>query len=303
VSAQSPMVSVERQRRRQRLDDLPFAPTQAHRPDAAPALAEPLTADAVHRLQRTAGNAAVSAMLARTAPAPPRPPVRAARRRGLQRAVVAIHGAGDNAAAREATEACLQNLGKFKGGHEFASGARGQTLGPDVVGSLNPPVGFLGGGETLYILGHGALDGTVAGMGPAAMAAQIKAWFGGMNYAGKIKLVACVSAMAQPALGGGTFANALAQALHPAPADTFRPATVDGIVGVGWVDEETGEMLSIDLPTYLANINRDPDAFREVHIGLRRHRIRQLFGAPVAAPAGGPVTTGKGPTGKVRYPV
>jgi len=230
---------------------------------------------------------------------------RAVRRRAsrplLQRAIIAIDGPTDNALQLQATRNCLDNL--------RVKGTRGAAVGPALLGAIAPPA--LGAGETLYVLAHGAPPGTtpnvdlaadtVGGLDPDQMGAQIVAWYPGVAYTGKIKLVACVSAASAAAVRGGlTYADSLSRWFATNATGTFKPASVDGIIGVGWVDETTSKQQSIDTPRYL-DPSVDKNVFGDVTSATRQAGITRELGA-----IGGPYrVTGKASAGggKVRYDV
>jgi hypothetical protein len=169
----------------------------------------------------------------------------------LQRAIIAIDGPNDNAAARASTRSCLTNLQQK---------ARGNVAGPDVLANIVQGPALGSPAETLYVLGHGSRSGTVAGLAPDAMAARLRAWYAGQPYTGAIKLVACHSAWTGTELlaNGGqitaaqSYADRLARRFAGHPSRTFRPSAVQGLLGIGWVRPDTGKQLSIDTPDYRA---------------------------------------------------
>ena len=215
----------------------------------------------------------------------------------LQRAIIAIDGPNDTRLQKDATANCLHNL--------KARGTRGKSEGPKDLPSIVPPK--LGKTETLYILAHGALDRsgsmaeTVGGLDPTQMGAQLRAWYGAQRYSGKIKLVACISA-ATSATNPKSYADSLRDWLAANATGKFRPASVDGIIGVGWVDETTSQQQSIDLATYLT---ANPSVFGEKVETTREAAITRELGA-LGGPGSGRVrVTGKSTVGggKVRYDV
>ena len=183
---------------------------------------------------------------------------RAVRRRAtqpvLQRAIIAIDGPTDNAAAKNSTRACVANL--------QAKAGRGNVAGPDLLANLAPAPGPALGSpnETLYVLGHGSRFGTVAGVAPDAMAQQLKDWYAGQAYTGEIRLVACHSAWTgtETTNTGAlvpitrSYADRVAQRFADSPSRTFRPSSVQGLLGIGWVRPDTGKQISIDVPEYRA---------------------------------------------------
>ena len=275
-------------------------------------------------LQRTAGNAAVAAMLSR------QPNDRRVQGRALQRAVIGIHGPTDTAENRAVTEACFATLTKrktFKADGKPLWSAEGSTevRGDSIIveaqraasGSVwvigSPPRTLLSSArETIYVLGHGVANSSlVADMTPDDMTAFLRRWF--PKFRGKIKLVACYSGAefnpddSKPIT---PYALELVARLGPESAnDKFRPESVDGIVGIGWIDEVTGVQMSIDDARWNEVARRiekergwkkgkgDDEiqkAFMEVDPIIRKIRIRALFGS-----APGII----GPGGKRRYAV
>lgn len=215
----------------------------------------------------------------------------------LQRAIIAIDGPTDTALQKNATANCLDNL--------KARGTRGKSEGPKDLASINPPK--LGKAETLYILAHGAPDSsmsiadTVGDLDPNQMGAQILTWYGTQRYSGKVKLVACISAASSVAKPT-SYANSLRDWFAVNATGKFRPTSVDGIIGVGWVDETTSKQQSIDLATYLT---ADGSVFGEKNKATRDAGITRELGA-----LGGPGSrnvrvTGKNTVGggKIRYDV
>ena len=292
-----------------------------------------MTPEGVRALQRAAGNRAT--------------------RQYLQRMVVAIDGDTDAAPSKRATRACLWNLRHRKGSKTFADGgARGAVAGPAVMSNLNFHMRPLLGSdsESIYVLGHGSRkDPKIAGMTPVEMAAWLRArfserdrwgplgWLGFTSkverkFTGKIKLVACHSAAEKRHRVGtdetqGVYpfdrscAEALARALKPlAPDDPFQPSSVQGINGIGWVDEVSGRITAIDKTAYDAameqmSTNSDVGSkaggkavnpfTSESDPAARGLGIHALFGEPVEAavtPTGG-LRAGKGEWGKRRFEV
>jgi hypothetical protein len=272
--------------------------------------------------------------------------------RRLQRMIVAIDGDSDAEAAQNATRACLWNLRHRKGGGESAAGdARGAVAGPAKRGSLNYHMRPLlkSDGESIYVLAHGSrYSAEIAGMSPKQIATWLRARFSSRDvwglgwlgvtkwldtpFTGAIKLVACHSA-AQERHRVGTdeeedvypfdrsYAEALARELAPLSAtDPFRPTSVQGINGIGWVDEISGRITAIDKGAYdvaKENFRDDSDVGgtgggKEVNpftsVGDHAARgvaIRAIFGDPVEAqvsPAGA-LRAGKGEWGKRRFAV
>jgi hypothetical protein len=218
----------------------------------------------------------------------------------LQRAIIAIDGPTDSALQLQATRNCLDNL--------QGRPTRGAAVGPALLGAIAPPP--LRADETLYVLAHGSLAGsatyaagTVGDLSPDQMGAQIEAWYSGMTYTGKIKLVACISAATAPDVRNGvSYADALRHWFAANAAGTFKPASVDGIIGVGWVDETTHQQQSIDTIDYLM---ADATAFGEPVSATREARITMELGAAGGPGSGAVRVTGKatGGAGKVRYDV
>jgi len=149
---------------------------------------------------------------------------------------------------------------------------------------------------------------------------------------GKIKLVSCHSAAdsrhrlatdtAQIYPFNRSYAETLARALAPtSPKDPFRPTSVQGINGIGWVDEISGAITAIDKGRYDAasatmSDNSDVGALPtagttanpftgESDPARRGAAIHAVFGAPVEAKVDpqGALRTGKGEWGKRRFAV
>jgi hypothetical protein len=211
------------------------------------------------------------------------------------------------------------------------------VAGPGEIDTITIPSGFLNSPtENLYLLGHGdpSLQ-LIADANIGDLAARLKAWFEPLLLAddemflGDIKLVVCFSGEEQTAYSGAVklkpTAERLAEALEPGPTDRFRPRTVQGIVGVGWVDETSGRMLSIDFPPaldYVLNVwgktpTSEVNPFQEIADRTERaKKLRAWFGKPLE-PSDVPGThmtplgttkpdamhVGKGPKGKRRFHV
>lgn len=185
---------------------------------------------------------------------------RAVRRRAtqplLQRAIIAIDGPTDSTAAKNSTRACVANL-------QAKAGGRGNVAGPDVLANIAHGPALASQDENLYVLGHGSRFGTVAGVTPDAMAQQLKDWYTGQPYTGEIRLVACHSAWTGTEVTNTgalvpiarSYADRVAQRFADRPSRTFRPSSVQGLLGIGWVRPDTGKQISIDVPEY-----RDLDA-------------------------------------------
>ena len=205
-------------------------------------------------IQRSAGNAALTRM--------------------LQRAVIAVDGKGEGnpgSAPGRATRACLWNLTHHKRSKDkttignFAGDARGKVAGPAELSALAIGPGLLGAEtESLYVLAHGSrYSPSIGGMTPHDMADWLKAGFASVKFSGKVKLVSCHSASdsshrksGDPANvynfpGDRSYAQELATLLAPSSTtDPFRPVSVQGITGIGWVDETTGRLTKIDKNVY-----------------------------------------------------
>lgn len=207
----------------------------------------------------------------------------------LQRAIVAINGPSDAAPAQQVTLNCLYNLTHTR--------ARGAAAGPAAVGAIAPPP--LASHESLYILGHGNPN-VIADLTPGELGDQLIAWYGTTGFRGKIKLVACSSAV-KPHIFGSSYASRLSSYLASNATDTFRPKSVDGVLGVAWVHEKQGNIVAIDDSEYdeqeKAGVNVE-GAFADTDPTARRRKLKQIFGKRDAV--GSSVHTGKG-RAKVRY--
>jgi hypothetical protein len=213
----------------------------------------------------------------------------------LQRSVITIDSPNDDHVARLATRNCHENLTTVKNNQRYPGrNARGRsiiiTYGDGPVFDRIPPKDFASGDQTIYILGHGSAErGTLSDLTPGELAAALRDWFGDVPFRGKIKLVSCTTARAddydaanQPtqafagtAMAGIPFVNVMATALKVKLTGTvFRPQSVDGVVGICWVDEQTGEILSLDLWQYL-NMSSNP--FTIPGAKQRRAAIRNVF--------------------------
>lgn len=191
--------------------------------------------------------------------------------RAIQRAILVVDGPADTADAKAITTTCLNHLGTKttrKGVVTGLGGAapRGRSIRTPSSAVPAVPPGFLGEDEPLYVLGHGEPTGTtVGGLTAAQFADYLHDTFGHLFasgtrdfYLGRIKFVACISAKDAAKGAGVNFAASLASALKTSRkySNHFLPISVDGIVGVGWVDGNTGKLQSIDLAAYLAVYNR-----------------------------------------------
>jgi hypothetical protein len=229
----------------------------------------------------------------------------------VQRAIVAVDGDGDTDAQQRATVACLWNLQHKKSSKTFDDGgARGKVAGPATLAKLPANLSTLlaSDSESIYVLAHGSrYSASIGGMAPEQMARWLKSKFSGRNFTGKIKLVSCHSGAdrthQQPgdAQAGAynfdqSYAQALAVALAPSDGDTFRPTSVLGVVGIGWVDETTGSILAINKEKYgqvmsKMSTNSDvkgiasgkkPNPFTEQADPVKRGlELRAEFGEPV----------------------
>jgi hypothetical protein len=204
-----------------------------------------------------------------------------ATRRYLQRMIVAIDGDKDAEPSKNATRACLYNLRYKKGGADFVDGgARGAVAGPDTARNLPSTMRPLlaKDDESIYVLAHGSrYSASIADMTPKQMAAWLRShfssdyvwglgWLGvtktaAKPFTGKIKLVSCHSAadsrhrLATDASTiypfSSSYAEELARALKPTSKDDpFQPSSVQGINGIGWVDEVSGAITAIDKAKY-----------------------------------------------------
>ncbi len=219
-------------------------------------------------LQRSAGNRAVVELLARTSAGSGSAPQ-------VQRAILAIDGASDDKIAKAATANCLSNLRTVKSVQSSSGGkvpttyragdARGETYGQGPANNVRADahdgvaVGKVGDKESLYVLGHGG-GNAIAGLDPTALASLLNGAMadlpGTAPYSGKVKLVACYSASLtedgnQIRDQKGTpitipYAGQLAAGLS-SQRGRCRPAMVEGIAGIAWVDEETGKKTGFDV--------------------------------------------------------
>lgn len=234
--------------------------------------------------------------------------------RYLQRAIVSIDGDGDTAPMKRATHACLWNLRHTKKGKDFKDGgARGAVAGPATLAKLPSDMSALLGSddESIYVLAHGSrYSSDIAGMSPTRLAAWLRARFSSRpRFTGKIKLVSCHSGADKTNQRPGdaakgvyqfdrSYAQQLAVALAPrSDTDGFRPSSVQGIVGIGWVDEFTGSITAINKELYdtatagmatnsdvgaLAAAGKKANPFTETADHMTRGlELRAEFGTPV----------------------
>ena len=148
-------------------------------------------------------------------------------------------------------------------------------------------------------------------MTPKQMAESLKAGFAGVKFRGKVKLVSCHSASDSSHRKTGdpanvynfpsdrSYAQELARLLAPSSkTDPFQPATVQGITGIGWVDETTGRLTKIDKNIYdaatkhmasnsdvgaLAGTGKFVNPFTDYPPTARATALRQWFGDPKEA--------------------
>jgi hypothetical protein len=290
--------------------------TRGGRPAAAPAPAltpRGLSPAGALALQRLAGNRATT--------------------KQLQRMILAIDGPNDKQPSKNATVACLWNLTHRKRSQDYGLGdARGRVEGPQLASQFPAHMRPLLGSstESIYVLAHGSRwSHSIGDMSPAQMAGWLRAhfssrvlggplgWFGvtgdAATFTGKIKLVSCHSGAdrshqttnegtsstgAHPYEFDRSYAEALAVALKPkSKSDPFRPSSVQGVVGIGWVDEETGKITGLDKEkydtasgTWSSNSDvgsgtgsgKSPNPFTDMTDPTARGRaIRAVFGDPV----------------------
>ena len=251
---------------------------------------DPLVARAL-ALQRAAGNRATT--------------------RAIQRAIIAIDGKGESEKdpSGRATRACLYNLKHVKREKDFGKGdARGKVLGPAELDKLTVPDDFLGSpSESLYVLAHGSrFRKSIAGMGPKDMAIFLLTQFQKIAFTGTVKLVSCHSAADRSHRKGHekanvydfdmSFAQELALWLGNAhPSLPFKPRAIQGIAGIGWVEEFSGRITAIDKDAYdlaMKHMKTDSDVGAkatgksanpftdEAHPLLRGLELRAWFGRP-----------------------
>jgi hypothetical protein len=291
-----------------------------------------LSPASVLALQRAAGNRATGQYLARM--------------------IVAVDGDTDGPPSKRATRACLWNLQHKKDGGTFVDGgARGAVAGPAVRKKLAYQMRpmLASNSETIYVLAHGSrYSASIGDMSPKQMAQWLRlrfayehiwglGWLGVTKtpdapFTGKIKLVSCHSAAEDRHRMptdkstiypfSTSYAQELAKELTPTgPTDLFRPTSVQGINGIGWVDEVSGAITAIDKSKYdaataLMSDNSDVGALptkgttanpftSEADATKRGSAIHAVFGAPVEAKVDttGGLRTGKGEWGKRRFDV
>ncbi|MFN2607156.1 MAG: DUF4157 domain-containing protein [Acidimicrobiales bacterium] len=207
-----------------------------------------------HELTHVVQQGAVPSVRRSTAP-----PV-GGRRSGrvVRRAMLAVDGPSDGTEALAATRNCLANLKEHKRVRTSAGkvtkaypagDARGQVYGPagatPAVSSLTAGSATIGPLETLYFLGRGSMA-DIAGLTPRDLARNLAGAFAAYpgTFVGGLKIVACYSASG---LEDGTaraptsYADRARTELDARATTTFRPRFVEGIRGIAWADEETGQ--------------------------------------------------------------
>ncbi len=226
------------------------------------------------QLQGAVGNRTVGGLVARTPPGGSTTftatvgalsaTATSAAPRGVQRAILAVDGPTDGKVAKDATANCLANLRRHKkirqstGGKsavEYPAGdARGQVFGPGPkatsMGAIKVGASSIAPLEPIYFLGHGSLK-SIAGITPEELAIELTGAFAGYSggvYAGGLKLVACYSAstMEDGKSATKSYASRVASAIHGIDDSTYRPRFVEGVKGIAWADEETGERVGYE---------------------------------------------------------
>jgi hypothetical protein len=207
----------------------------------------------------------------------------------LQRAIIAIDGSTDSDVAKAITRNCLANL--------LTRPQRGASDGPTSIDLIAPPP--LAPKESLYILGHGNTD-AIGDSSPEALGAQILAWYGTTAYRGKVKLVACSSGIKPDAMTS-SYAERLNNYLAANHTPTFRPKSVDGVLGIAWVHDDSSRIVAIDDPKYDEHEKNNPgsveDAFGKKNRKQRGTALETLFGVPDAPSS----SVHTGVTAKIRY--
>jgi hypothetical protein len=253
------------------------------------------------------------------------PAVTPGRGRAVQRAVLAIDGATDDKVSKRITRNCLTNLTSHKQiptatGKQVqdypAGDARGQVYGPGtaraVLADLTAGSSTIGPLETLYILGHGSTR-KVADLTPGKLATGLATAFTGYpgTFTGAIKLVACYSASKfmdgkkKTAGTGETYASRLRTEFDTMSHATFRPRFVEGIQGISWVDEDTGQRVGYEVlgakrgllspleqvyddtslqKKWLAALQKNDPAERKRRMDDILKRAHKSFGVPVGTP-------------------
>jgi len=213
----------------------------------------------------------------------------------LQRAIIAINGASDKAPARQITKNCLENL---ETRHHRGPSVGPVDIDPSNAHTIAPPT--LGKHDSLYILGHGNTS-EIGDFKPNQLGAAIVGWYGGQAFRGKVKLVACSSGIVPSKGIGQSYAERLNDYFAANPTATFRPKSVDGVLGIAWVHETGGSIVAIDEAKYdeHEHAKRDVEgAFAEKDPTARQKGLETLFGRPDEH--GSSTHTGK-PGAKVRY--
>lgn len=193
----------------------------------------------------------------------------------VQRAVLAIDGPADSPDAKIITANCLTNLttrkrvkvAEGRTVQNFAGDARGAVYGQAEVGDvLKGLAGGVKAGEVkpeedLYVLGHGG-GNRVAGLAPGALAGELADAFVALpepqQFRGAIKVVACYSGSlvedGKPIVDPDTkmpitktYAESLAAGIGAKRTAKFNPTAAQGVAGIAWVDELTGEQTGLDV--------------------------------------------------------
>jgi hypothetical protein len=207
----------------------------------------------------------------------------------LQRAIIAIDGSKDSDVAKGITRNCLANL--------LTRPQRGASDGPAEIDQIVPPP--LARKESLYILGHGN-PAQIGDSSPEALGAEILAWYGTTAYRGKVKLVACSSGV-QPNPMTSSYAERLNNYFAANHTATFRPTSVDGVLGVAWVHDDSSRIVAIDDPKYDEHEKNNPgsveQAFGKSSSSERGEALETLFGVPDAPTS----SVHTGAAAKIRY--
>ena len=271
-----------------------------------------LTHANVLALQRTAGNRATQ--------------------RYLQRMIVAIYGDKDAQPSKNATRAPASTTCNTRRARRASSmAARAARSAGPAIRSKRPDFHMrpllASDDESIYVLAHGSrYSPSIADMSPKEMARWLRERFSNQDvwgfgwagwtkpveqpFTGKIKLVSCHSAAeSSHRVGADTtaiypfsssYAQELAKALTPTSAkDPFQPSSVQGINGIGWVDEVSGAITAIDKAKYdaaTANMASNSDVGAVTGAGKtvnpftsmpdatqRGAALHAVFGAPVEA--------------------
>jgi hypothetical protein len=145
------------------------------------------------------------------------------------------------------------------------------------VGGLKGGTASVNPLEALYFLGHGSMT-NVAGIPPAALAGDLIDAFAGYangTYGGALKIVACYSAstVEDGKTSPTSYASRVKSELDRRKDTTYQPRFVEGIKGIAWADEETGERVGYEV------LGERPGKLSPLETVYTDSRVTQWFAA------------------------